>query len=127
MLLNGCSIYAVHFSQQEIYDRKLYPISVDLEERSSESPQHDADIAERVSGDPDHRDAAAEWGDLAEGGSDATSAEGRRRRREELIRMQELEAMAGLEEMKREGEKEELIRKAELEAMEQPVDEKDEM
>ena len=117
----------MHFSQQEIYDRKLYPISVAPEDRSSESPQHDADISERVPFDPNHRDAAAEWGDVAEGGSDATSAEGRRRRKEELIRMQELEAMAGLEEMKREGEKDELIRKAELEAIEQPVEEKDEM
>ncbi len=68
VLLNGCSIYAVHFSQQELFDRKLYPVSIRPEDRSDE------------------------WGEVAEGGYHASSAEGKRRRKEELLRMSELEA-----------------------------------
>ena len=68
VLLNGCSIYAVHFSQQELYDRKLYPVSIRPEDR------------------------ADEWGEVAEGGYHASSAEGKRRRKEELLRMSEQEA-----------------------------------
>ena len=68
MLLNGCSIYAVHFSQQELYDRKLYPVSIRPEDRKNE------------------------WGEIAEGGYHASSAEGKRRREEELQRMSEQEA-----------------------------------
>ena len=47
----------------------------------------------RQQAENDGKDAAAEWGDVAEGGNDATSAEGRRRRKEELIRISELRKM----------------------------------
>jgi hypothetical protein len=84
VLLNGCSIYAVHFTQQELYDRKLYPITV--------KPENQVEVL-RQKEENGGSDAAAEWGDVAEGGSDATSAEGRRRRKEELVRISELQAM----------------------------------
>lgn len=100
VLLNGCSVYALHFTPQELYDRKIYPVSVKPEDRQSESTQYETppvdldDVDKRV--DPDYHDAADAWGDVAEGGSAsyiATSAEGRRRRKQELMRSAEVAEM----------------------------------
>jgi hypothetical protein len=108
VLLNGCSIYAVHFSPQELFDRKIWPISVKPEDHQADRDtggDDDPKLRDRAAsggGAPPssfggdgtkHRDPSAEWGDLAEGGDDAQSAEGARRRKEELTRLSEQEAM----------------------------------
>lgn len=93
VLLNGCSVYAIHFTPQEMRDRKIFPLSSGTSWIPKNEPA--AGNSQDAGVNPKAMQASDGWGDLAERGTDGNSVEAARRGTEESKRNAE-ELAAGV-------------------------------